>query len=110
MKNDEVMNAIIDIYYTHVRRYGYRRIALELAKRGFTINHKKVKRLMTVMGLYGITLKAKYKSYKGDMNGTVKNQLLTEVVDEKNIRHITKEILQQLNVMKNGQRMYLSFI
>ena len=27
---------------------------------------------MKVLGLYGITPKAKYKSYKGDLNGTVK--------------------------------------
>lgn len=82
MKNDEVMNAIIGIFYTHKGRYGYRRITLELANRGFRVNHKKVKRLMSVMGLYGITPKAKYKSYKGDMDGAVKNQLLTKVIDE----------------------------
>lgn len=76
------MNEIIDIYYTHKKRYGYRRIALELVHRGFKVNHKKVKRLMTKMGLYGLTPKAKYKSYKGDMNGTVKNLLLNKVVDE----------------------------
>lgn len=39
---------------------------------------------MSVMGLYGITPKAKYKSYKWNMNGTVKNQLLTKFVDEEN--------------------------
>lgn len=84
LKNDDVMNTIIDIYYTHKGRYGYRRITLELKNRGFTVNHKKVKRLMSIMGLYGITPKAKYKSYKGDMNGTTKNLLLTKVVDEEN--------------------------
>ena len=76
------MNEIIDIYYTHKKRYGYRRIALELVHRGFKVNHKKVKRLMTKMGLYGLTPKAKYKFYRGDMNGTVKNLLLNKVVDE----------------------------
>ena len=84
MKNDEIMNIIIDIFYTHKERYGYRRIALELRNMGYVINHKKVKRLMTVMGLYAKMPKAKYKSYKGDMNGTVKNLLLDKVVDEEN--------------------------
>ena len=37
---------------------------------------------MTKMGLYGLTPKATYKSYKSDMNGTVKNLLLHKVVDE----------------------------
>ncbi|MFR6294629.1 MAG: IS3 family transposase [Thomasclavelia ramosa] len=82
MKNDEIMNIIIHIFYTHKERYGYRRITLELRNMGYTINHKKVKRLMSIMGLYGQTPKARYKSYKGDMNGTTKNLLLSKVVDE----------------------------
>ena len=84
MKNDEIMNNIINIFYTHKERYGYRRIALELRNKGYIVNHKKVKRLMSVMELYGKTPKAKYKSYKGDMNGTTKNLLLNKVVDEEN--------------------------
>ena len=83
-KNDDIMNAMIDIYYAHKARYGYRRITLELINRGYIVNHKKVKRLMSKMGLYARTPKAKYKSYKGDMNGTVKNILLDKVVDEAN--------------------------
>ena len=82
IKNDELMNKIIEIYYFHKNRYGYRRITLELRNQGIAVNHKTVKRLMKKMGLYGVTPKAKYKSYKGDMNGTVKNQLLDKVVDE----------------------------
>ena len=70
------MNNIIDIFYTHKGRYGYRRITLELTNRGFHINHKKVKRLMKRLGLYGIAPRA--------INGTVKNQLLNKVVDEEN--------------------------
>ena len=93
------MNQIIDIFYCHKERYGYRRITLELANRGYKVNHKKVKRLMSVVGLYGVTPKAKYKSYKGDMNGTVKNQLLT-----------MSDILKQQDVMRNEQPMYLNFI
>lgn len=76
------MNTIIDIFYSHKQRYGYRRIVLELGNRGYSINHKKVKRLMSIMGLYGITPKAKYKSYKGDMNGVVDNHLLHKVIDK----------------------------
>ena len=81
------MNLIIDIFYHHKSRYGYRRITLELINRGFNVNHKTVKRLMTKMGLYALTPRAKYKSYKGDMNGTVKNLLLDKEVDE--VKHKT---------------------
>lgn len=83
LKNDEIMNKIIEIYYRHKGRYGYRRITLQLNNEGFKVNHKAVKRLMVKMGLYGITPRAKYKSYKGDFNGTVKNLLLEKKVDEK---------------------------
>lgn len=65
-KHDEIMNKIITIYYTHQKRYGYRRITLTLKSQGITINHKKVKWLMYVMVLYGKSSKIKYKSYKGD--------------------------------------------
>ena len=49
-----------------------------------TINHKTVQRLMHKMSLFGNTPKAKYKSYKGNMNGTVKNHLLDVIIDEEN--------------------------
>lgn len=84
MKNDEIMNQIISVFYKHKKRYGYRRITLELSNMGYRVNHKKVKRLMVIMGLYGVTPRSKYKSYKGDFNGTVKNQLLNKVVDAEN--------------------------
>lgn len=80
------MNQITEIFYTHKKRYGYRRITLELKNRGYEVNHKKVKRLMVLLGLYGITPKAKYKSYKGDMNGTVKNQLLKKIIDKESYK------------------------
>ena len=83
-KNIEIKAKIKEIFKEHKGRYGYRRITLEMRNQGYEINHKKVKRLMKVMGLYGITPKAKYKSYKGDMNGTVPNLLLDKIVNEEN--------------------------
>lgn len=62
---------------------------------------------MSVMNLYGTIPKAKYKSYTGDMNGTVKNKLLTQIVDE-NIMALIISIQQ--GIMNNGQSMYQSFI
>ena len=38
MKNDDIMNEIIDIFYRNKKRYGYRRITLELRNRGFSVN------------------------------------------------------------------------
>lgn len=91
ISNDNLMNTIIEIFYDHKSRYGYRRITLELKSKGIVANHKKVKRLMHKMGLYGKTPKAKYKSYKGDMSGTCKNHLLNKVVDEINHKTVYEQ-------------------
>lgn len=87
-KNQDIMNCIKECFEEHKGRYGYRRITLTLQSQGYIVNHKKVKRLMKIMNLFGYVPKAKYKSYTGDMNGTVKNILLKKDVDEEN--HTTK--------------------
>ena len=89
-KNSDLMNAITAIYTDNHKRYGYRRITLQLKNEGWTINHKTVKRLMSKLKLYGFTPRAKYKSYKGDFNGTVDNILLYKKVDTK--KHRTEYI------------------
>ena len=82
-KNSDLMDAITTIYTDNHKRYGYRRITLQLKNEGWSVNHKTVKRLR-------ITPRAKYKSYKGDFNGTVDNKLLYKKVDTK--RHRTEYI------------------
>ena len=89
-KNSDLMDAITTIYTDNHKRYGYRRITLQLKNEGWSVNHKTVKRLMSKLKLYGITPRAKYKSYKGDFNGTVDNKLLYKKVDTK--RHRTEYI------------------
>jgi len=89
-ENSELMDAITSIYEDNHKRYGYRRITLQLKNEGWTVNHKMVKRLMSKLNLYGITPRAKYKSYKGDFNGTVDNKLLYKRVDTK--KHRTEYI------------------
>lgn len=69
------MNLIKDTFYKHKQRYGYRRITLDLKNKGYTINHKKVKRLMSKMGLYSPIRRTKYRSYKG-MIGKVAPNIL----------------------------------
>lgn len=77
------MVKIINIFYTHKERYGYRRIHLELLNKEYKVSHGKVKRLMSRMGLYALNPKPKqrYNSYKGDMNGVCKNLLLERKIN-----------------------------
>ena len=42
----EVRSAIQQIVVEHRRRYGYRRVAAELRRRGMLVNHKRVARIM----------------------------------------------------------------
>ena len=83
-KNEEIIKQIIEIHEQNKGRYGYRRIQLELANRGYRVNHKKIRRIMNLLDIHGKTPRAKYKSYKGDQNGTCENILLKKVVDETN--------------------------
>ena len=81
------MQRIKDIYHEHNGRYGFRRITLELRRQDMCINKKKVRRLMGKLGLKGSQPKMKYRSYKGDMNGTTPNLMLVKHIDEE--KHIT---------------------
>ena len=46
-----VIKLISEIYHLHKGRYGYRRIRLELKRKGYNLNGKTVLRLMGVCGL-----------------------------------------------------------
>ena len=83
-----IKELITKIFIKHKERYGYRRIILELANKGFKTNHKRVQRLMKELGLKAFNPKAKYKSYKGEVGKTCPNILLNKVVDE--VKNTTK--------------------
>ena len=73
-KNQAVKNEIEAIYTEHKGNYGYRRITLELRNRGFIVNHKKVQRLMKMLGLTArIRRKRKYSSYHGEVGKKAAN-------------------------------------
>jgi transposase InsO family protein len=50
----EVRDAIQRIVLEHRRRYGYRRVTVELRRRGMAVNHKRVLRLMREDNLLGV--------------------------------------------------------
>ena len=56
------MDLIQNIFYENKQRYGFKRITAELRNRGYLINHKKVLRLMTKLGLRAVKKKQKYHS------------------------------------------------
>ena len=75
-KDKWIKDLIIEIFNKNKSRYGCPRITLELRNRGIIVNHKKVQRLMNVLGLNAFNPRAKYKSYKGEIGKTCDNALL----------------------------------
>ncbi|PEL07405.1 IS3 family transposase [Bacillus sp. AFS017336] len=63
------------IYDEHECRYGYRKIRDELTNRGYKVNHKKVQRLMKVLGIKSLVKVKKYRSYKGKVGKIAPNIL-----------------------------------
>lgn len=99
------MEVIKSIYHEHKGRYGYRRIQLELKRRGIELNHKTVQRLMAQLGLKSTVRPKKYNSYKGESGKAVSNVLERNFEatkpDEKWVTDVTEFRVEQ-------QRVYLS--
>jgi transposase InsO family protein len=104
-KDAELKTLIQAIYHEHKGRYGYRRIRTELKNQGHKVNHKKVQRLMSELGLKSIVRMKKYRSYKGDVGKTASNILdrnfKAEKPNEKWVTNITDFKLF-------GEKLYLS--
>lgn len=109
LKNGDIINKIKEIFYENKRRYGYRRITLELRKQGFIVNHKKVLRLMRKLNLQSILYKKnkKYSSYRGIIgkipNNYIERNFEVERPNEKWFTDITEFKLK-------GKKLYLSVI
>ncbi len=83
-KDKWIKDIIVEIFNENKARYGCPRITLELRNRGIIINHKKVQRIMNILGLKAINPRARYKSYKGEIGKTCDNALLDK---KTGIRH-----------------------
>ena len=86
---------IIEIYSTHKGRYGYRRILIMLRKRGYSLNHKTVQKLMKSLDLKGKQRKNdKYHSYKGQVGEVADNHLNREFYADKPFEKLTTDVTQ----------------
>lgn len=104
-KYGNAKEAIATIYHENKGRYGYRRITAELRRRGFTLNHKTVQRLMKAMGLVCRVRMKKYHSYKGEVGRIAPNLLERNFEAEKpNQKWVTD--VTEFSLF--GQKLYLS--
>lgn len=82
-KYDDIRKRIGDIFEVHHKRYGYRRVYMQLLNEGYLINHKTVQKLMAEMHLKSKVRKVKYKFYKGEVGRIAPNVLNRDFKAEK---------------------------
>ena len=104
-KYSEIKEQITNIFCENKKRYGYRRITMELHNRGYRINHKAVLRLMNEEKIKCQVRIKKYHSYKGEVGKVAPNLLernfSTTAPNEKWVTDVTEFSLF-------GQKLYLS--
>ncbi|ORO79212.1 IS3 family transposase [Streptococcus oralis] len=107
-KDKELKDEIQAIYNDYKGNYGYRRITLELRNRGFTVNHKKVQRLMKVLGLRArIRRKRKYSSYQGEIGNKAENLIQRQFEAAKPMEKCYTDVTE-FAIPNSTQKLYLS--
>ena len=101
----ELKAQIWDIYHRHKGRYGYRRITSALRTMGMIINHKRVQRLMSELGLKSKVRPKRYKSYKGEVGRIADNILNREFTAQKPNQKWVTDVTE---FKVNNQKVYLS--
>ena len=107
-KDKELKAEIQSIYCEHKGNYGYRRMTLELRNRGFMVNHKKVQRLMKVLGLSArIRRKRKYSSYQGEIGKKAENLIQRQFEATKPMEKCYTDVTE-FAIPASSQKLYLS--
>lgn len=91
-KHSSLTEKIKEIFYVHQKRYGYRRITMELHQCGIAVNHKLVQKIMKKCGLVCIRRKSKYKSYRGVVGHTAPNIIELDFHAEKPLQKLTTDV------------------
>ena len=109
LDKDKDLKAEIQSIYTEQKgNYGYRRMTLELQNRGFMVNHKKVQRLMKVLGLSArIRRKRKYSSYQGEVGKKAENLIQRQFEASKPMEKCYTDVTE-FAIPNSTQKLYLS--
>ena len=107
-KDQDLKAEILSIYSEHKGNYGYRRIHLELRNRGYSVNHKKVQRLMKVLDLAArIRRKRKYSSYQGEIGKKANNLIQRQFEGAKPMEKCYTDVTE-FAIPASTQKLYLS--
>ncbi len=103
-------NRIKEIFEESHETYGYRRITLELKKRGIKINHKRVYRIMRENGFKCVKFTRRsrgYSSFKGEVGKIAENILNRQFcTDEPNKVWVTD--VTEFKIRGSNHKLYLS--
>ena len=107
-KDKDLKAEIQAIFTEHKGNYGYRRVTLELRNRSFVVNHKKVQRLMTVLGLTArIRRKRKYSSYQGEIGKKAENLIQRQFEASRPMEKCYTDVTE-FAIPASTQKLYLS--
>ena len=107
-KDYDIKAEIQAIFTEHKGNYGYRRMTLELRNRGIVINHKRVQRLMKVLGLTArIRRKRKYSSYQGEVGMKAENLIQRQFEASKPLEKCYTDVTE-FAIPASSQKLYLS--
>lgn len=104
-QDDSIKESIVAIYHEHKGRYGYRRITATLRRKGLTVNHKRVSRIMRERGLKSVVRVKKYRSYKGQQGLIAPNLLNRDFKAEKPYQKWVTDITE---FIVGGKKLFLS--
>ena len=93
------------IYDENKGRYGYRRICMDLHNKGYIINHKTVRKLMSQIGLKAKRKKRHYHSYKGQTGKITPNIIDRDFSTERPNQKWTTDVSQ---VCIKDEKLYIS--
>ncbi|WP_231718348.1 IS3 family transposase [Lagierella massiliensis] len=94
IRNKHIENKISEIFTYHKGRYGVRRVYRELLNQGYTINHKRVQRIMHELKLFGKRPKEKYHSYKGKTGKVADNIINRDFNADRPLQKWTTDVSQ----------------
>ena len=107
-KDKDLKAEIQAIFTEHKGNYGYRRITLELRNRGHIVNHKKVQRLMKILGLSArIRRKRKYSSYQGEIGKKAENLIQRQFEASRPMEKCYTDVTE-FTIPNSAQKLYLS--
>ena len=107
-KDKDLKAEIQSIFTKHRGNYGYRRMTLELRNRGYVVNHKRVQRLMKVLGLSArIRRKRKYSSYQGEIGKKADNLIQRQFEASKPMEKCYTDVTE-FAIPASNQKLYLS--